>query len=82
MTDEEKKVWDQTGWDLRVWNAKRRIPTTASQHTLPEWDEWIIAADAELKRLREAVEWACGCLDGNLDRSYIQAELRRRAGIS
>ena len=48
--------WDQTGWDLRVWNAKRRIPTTASQNTLPEWDEWIIAADAELKRLREEIK--------------------------
>ena len=33
---------------------------------------------ADNARLREAVEWALGTLDGNADRRYIQAELRLR----
>ena len=40
--------------------------------------------DAELKRLRDAVEWACGVLERSHDNPYMQPdivaeELRRRA---
>ena len=71
MTDEERKVWDEYVADLRADGWK--VELTAA----------ILAADAELKRLREAVEWTMSP-EGKrfalqLNWAEFTTELRRRA---
>jgi hypothetical protein len=68
MTDDERKAWEE----LVVWvieDGQSFEEVTAIRPAT------ILAADAELKRLREAVEWVCSLsLPGN-----TVSELRRRA---
>ena len=82
MTDEEKKAWEDV-----VVDARGKLERRAKQGLPHMWesvrDESILAADAELKRLREVVEWV-GSLDGFIyqkDHNFgeFSIELRRRA---
>ena len=50
MTDEERKAWEEL--------VVRGIKDIGVQVHGEYMDQVILAADAELKRLREAVEWA------------------------
>jgi len=70
MTDEQQKAWERLGYILRErcnWKHGAEIS-----------EELYLAADAEIKRLREAVEWACAH-EQIPSWPYFIAELRRRA---
>jgi len=77
MTDEERKAWD-----VVVEDAQDNFHATGNSG-----DAAILAADAELKRLREAVEWACGDIESHINLGDMDdwrpfkhmAELRRKA---
>ena len=74
MTDDERKVWEEL-----VKETKRM---EGSENSDREETAAILAADEELNRLRETVEWACG--DGAehymaTKRWMFRSELRSRA---
>ena len=65
-------------WEITV----RNFGTKGTTLYQSPWAESILAADAELKRLREAVEWALneGCaIAQNKGWDAYEAELRRKA---
>jgi len=83
MTDEERKAWKELVRDIQQIGNTESIVDGADVTA-------ILAADAELKRLREAIEWALE--NGNYNPSLAfpthlsfmksddwKAELRRRA---
>jgi len=75
MNDEQQKAWDEL---VKILNERDRF---VDIRFLPADYSAILAADAELKRLREAVEWACKTI-GNatmISRDAVVAEIRRRA---
>jgi len=81
MTDEEKKCWAAL---LDVAKRNLLMPIADKQFRA---ERVFIAADAELTRLREAVEWACEHAEdfgklhvGEYNASGFAAELRRKAG--
>ena len=81
MTDEERKAWDR-----KVWGSLVNDCLNQPEHIYIPHRKSILAADAELKRLREAIEWAIQYLERdvfNVDEvngliQWIIDELRRR----
>jgi hypothetical protein len=88
MTPIDQKAWKEENWRKRIqWIYDRRKPKEeCGGVTGYDGDEVLFLwADAELKRLREAVEWALSpdayYLFGEHDQAIaFSKELRRRAG--
>jgi hypothetical protein len=79
MTPEQRKAWIGL-----VEVAKRNLSMPITDERFRMAQQVFLAADVELKRLREAVEWACGEMNkGNRsvrDWHLTVDETRRRAG--
>jgi hypothetical protein len=86
MTDAEQKAWDELVDYINRYEMKDDTSISCAWGDI----KCVLAADAELKRLREAIEWACTVRDRDrywihdrcgefLDYKPFLAELRRRA---
>jgi len=77
MTDEERKAWEELVECIK--NGRGYI-----EHFMLDGEQaTILAADAEMRKLREAVEWAMdnGDYSSTIHAGVWKAELRRRAGM-
>ena len=71
MRDEERKAWEE----YVVWVRMADMDMMGYEGFKKDRPA-ILAADAELKRLREAIEWACENIPGYMN---LKVEIRRRA---
>jgi hypothetical protein len=71
MTDEERKAWEELVERGKIHAKYYPKDTRDDRHA-------ILAADTELKRLREAVKYAEEVFESDCEYSYL-IELRRRA---